>query len=58
MNYLDPITTLTCEGIVCAFCKIAIDFCQCMPRKLGYRSMSERITAQGFVPETETKEAA
>lgn len=42
----------TCEGTVCARCKITIDMCACQPRKLAYRSMSERITAQGMVPET------
>lgn len=49
----------TCEGTACTRCKINIDFCQCQPRKLAYRSVSERITAQGLVPATyEERKAA
>lgn len=45
-------TIESCEGIACSRCKINIDFCQCQPRKLEYRRLSERITAQGMVPAT------
>lgn len=52
-------TIETCEGTACARCKIAIDLCACNPnRRLAYRSVSERISAQGLVPETILDEAA
>ena len=51
-------TIETCEGTACARCKINIDLCQCQPRKLAYRSLSERISAQGLVPQTETEAKA
>lgn len=45
-------TIETCEGTACARCKIAIDMCACQPRQLAYRSVRERISGQGMVPET------
>lgn len=46
-------TIETCEGTVCARCRVAIDMCACNPnRRLGYRSLNERISGQGWVPET------
>lgn len=59
MRHLPHIHTIqTCEGTACGRCKIDIELCQCNPHRLIYRGVSERITAQGWVPETETKEAA
>lgn len=46
-------TIETCEGTSCARCKIAIDMCACRPRNLSYRSVSERITGQGWLPATD-----
>jgi hypothetical protein len=52
------VTTETCEGTICARCRIIIDHCQCSPHGLTYRSISERISGQGWVPQTEVQEAA
>lgn len=49
-------TIETCEGTVCARCRVNIDMCACQPRKLAYRSVAERISGQGWVPETEQTE--
>lgn len=49
-------TVQTCEGIACGRCKINIDHCACLPRRLAYRSVNERISGQGMVPATETQE--
>lgn len=47
-------TSETCEGTVCRQCKICIDLCMCNPeRKLGYRSLDERLSGQGLIPQTE-----
>lgn len=52
-------TIETCEGTVCGRCKVSVDLCACRPdRRLAYRSMAERITGQGLLPQTETREAA
>lgn len=57
--FLHSPTTLTCEGEACSRCRITIDMCQCDPhRHFNYRSVSERISGQGWVPETEMREAA
>ena len=59
MRRLTPHHTIqTCEGDVCSRCRIAVDHCQCTPGRMSYRGTQERISAQGWVPETETREAA
>lgn len=53
---LNPYGTIeTCEGTACARCKIEVSMCACRgpDRKLAYRSVAERISGQGMVPETE-----
>lgn len=57
-NNIDTGTIETCEGTVCARCKVSVDMCACRPdRRLSYRSVAERITGQGWMPQTEVEAA-
>lgn len=53
-NNHDQNTIETCEGTVCGRCRVNIELCACFPnRRLAYRGVAERITGQGWVPQTE-----
>lgn len=52
-------TTETCEGTVCRRCRLWPDMCTCNPSHALWRvfaGVHERISGQGWVPETQTRE--
>jgi hypothetical protein len=52
-------TIETCEGIACRDCHLHIDFCTCHPdfECRPILSLAERISGQGWVPQTPEAEA-
>lgn len=52
-------TIETCDGIVCRHCHLWPDMCTCNPAhalRQIFQGMTERISGQGWIPQTPERE--